>query len=202
MLWRAYAAIWRAERGVPPHAPSFEAVRVARCGALSIDALTWGETPFVLALDLLRRAGAGPGSTVLDLGAGRGMVLLASHALGAAARGVELDPRRVRPVKDTLAAVGASLVEGDARTVSLEGVTHVWLSWTCMPKTLRAELVRLLEGLTSGARVVCFTWPLHDEHEPARGAFALLHTERRRFPWGITEVMLVERRAAPFDGPM
>lgn len=184
---RAYLSLWRAERSVSPHEPSFEAVRRAQGQGLSSSSLVWGETPLAVAVELLARAGVGPASTVVDLGAGRGMVLLAARLLGARARGVELDPRRTEPARPILAAAGAELITGDARDASLEEATHVWLSWTCMDPELRGALQKKLARLPAGTRVVALTW--------APGPpFAVLESRRALFPWGFTDVLLAERR--------
>jgi hypothetical protein len=187
---RAYLSLWRAERSVPPQAPSFEAIRAARAVGVPAEALVWGETPLSLAASLLARAGVGPASTVIDLGAGRGMVLLAARLLGAQARGVELDPRRVGPAREALERAGAELAVGDALEAPLAGATHLWLSWTCMPEPTRGALVHRLRALPPGVRVVSTTW------HPGPG-FATLYQGTARFAWGSGDVFVVEKSAEP-----
>src|SRR4051794_16450494 len=76
---------------------------------------------------LLRAAGIGPGMRVLDVGSGAGDVaLLAAELVGADGEvvGVESDVAAVGTARGRIEAVGLSnvtLVEGDARTVALEG---------------------------------------------------------------------------------
>lgn len=184
---RAYLSLWRAERSLPPYEPSFEAVRRTRGGGLSVASLVWGETPLATAVESLERAGVGPSSTVLDLGAGRGMVLLAARMLGARARGIEIDPRRADPARQILQDAGADLVVGDVREAPLDEATHVWLSWTCMDAALRRTIDEKLAALRSGTRVVALTWP-------PGPAFSVVARERALFPWGFVDVLLAERR--------
>lgn len=198
-VWRepvlrgAYHEIWRAHRRAPPHKLAFEAVRRVRAQGIDAGALTWGETPFSTARDVLRDAGVGPDSTVVDLGAGRGMVLLAARALGACARGVELDSARVWPVRDALARAGVDLAVGDAREADIRAATHIWLSWTCMPSALRAALVERLDALAVGARVVSLTWSPVAHAGDGSAPLALVRETRRLFPWGWVDVIISER---------
>jgi hypothetical protein len=180
----AWRTLWRLDRDLPPHTPSFEAVRRGQGTGLSAEALTWGETPLATAIKLLKDAGVTSSSTVVDLGAGRGMVLLAARALGARARGVELDARRVGPAQGALQAVGAELVVGDAREANVDDATHVWLSWTCMPAELREELASKLDR--PGLVVIAMTWELPP-------AFAVVQRARAWFPWGPTDVVIAQR---------
>lgn len=186
---RAYAAIQRARSTASPYRTGFEAVRTLQAQGITTDALVWGETPLCVAHAHLERAGVGPSSTVVDLGAGQGMVLLAARLLGAQARGVELDAQRVAPVRETLLRAGVVLDVRDARDTPLAGATHVWLSWTCMPPTVRDAIGVRLAELDVGARVIATTW------RPS-GPWTILSEERVFFPWGTVDVVTAERRAS------
>lgn len=182
----AVRAAMRALRRAPEPIERFESVLAARQAALPPEARTWGETPLSVAHGLLRDAGVGQGSAVVDLGAGRGAVLLAARALGAAARGCEIDPARARVIEAPLLACGVTLDVADARTWDAGAPTHVWLSWITWPSALRAELSSRLASLPSGTRVVALTWaPI--------GPFRVLSERRRLFPWGVVDVVLAER---------
>lgn len=178
----ALAALHRS----PEPRDGFESVLAARRAALPPEARVWGETPFCVAHALLRDAGVGPGSRVVDLGAGRGSVLLAARALGASARGCELDPGRARAIAGPLAACGATLEVADARSFDLEVPTHVWVSWITWPAPLRAELSARCAGLPAGTRVVALTWS-------PTGPFRKISERRRLLPWGIVDAIVSER---------
>jgi SAM-dependent methyltransferase len=157
--------VWRAWRMLRRRAASlrwndYDSVHAARAAGLDPSAVTWGETPLVVARHLLKGAGVDASSRVLDLGAGIGTFLLAARALGAQARGVELV--RVRALCGAPACViaGASLEEGDARHAPLDvpwTPTHVVLSWTCWPQGLREGVAARLRALAPGTRVLAFT---------------------------------------------
>ena len=101
---------------------------------------------------LVRAAGIGPGSLVLDLGAGRGAITLALAAAGARVVAIERDPRLAaslrRRVSGSSGGAGrlpVTVVEADLRTVPLprrefEVVANVPFSLTT------ALLRRLLTG--------------------------------------------------------
>lgn len=176
---------WRALRALPPaHRASFDAVLRARAVGLDAEALTFGDTPLSRALKLLRAAGVGPGGVVVDPLAGRGSVLLAARALGAAARGVELDEAHVRVAAPVLARVDATLVAGDARTQACDGATCVYLAWTCLDAATRAAIVeRVVTTAASGARIIALTWA------PSHARVVVEREERVWFPWGKVDVV-------------
>lgn len=182
----AVRAALAALRRAPEPREGFESVLAGRRAALPPEARVWGETPPSVAWALLRGAGVGPGSSLVDLGAGRGSVLLAARALGASARGCELDPGRARAIAGPLAACGASLEIADARSFELGAPSHVWVSWITWPKPLREELSARLAALPRGTRVLALTWS-------PTGPFRKLAEERRLFPWGVVDTILVER---------
>jgi hypothetical protein len=181
---------WRALRALPPaHRTSFEAVRRAREAGLPAEALTFGDTPLSVALTLLGAAGVGQGAVVVDPLAGRGAVLLAARALGAQARGVELDGAHVDLAAPLVARAGAQLAQGDARTHDYAGATCVYLAWTCLDAPTRAAVVdRIVQRCASGARIVALTWP------PTHAHVVVEREERAWFPWGRVDVVTATAR--------
>ncbi|OGQ26009.1 MAG: hypothetical protein A2138_25095, partial [Deltaproteobacteria bacterium RBG_16_71_12] len=173
-------------RRAPEPRERFESVLAARQAELPREARTWGETPLSVAYRLLREAGVGQGSTVADLGAGRGAVLLAARALGAAARGCEIDPARAKAIGDSLAACDVTLEVADARAWHIDAPSHLWLSWITWPAALRAEVAARLEPLPRGTKIVALTWA-------PRGPFRVVSERPRLFPWGMVDVVVAER---------
>lgn len=185
---RAWWQLRRAAGARPPHRPSFEAIRSAQAAGLQAGALTFGDTPVSLAIALLRGAGVTTGDVLLDPLAGRGHVLLAARSLGAQARGLEIDGAHVGVAAEILAAAGAVLETGDARFADFSAATCVYLAWTCLAVDARARIGERLAALTPGTRVIALTW------EPSSSCFAVVARSRRRFPWGLADVIYARRR--------
>lgn len=147
----------------------YESVHAARGAGLDPSAVTWGETPLVVARRLLGAAGVDASSRVLDLGAGIGTFLVAARLLGAQARGLELVRSRAVCGAEACAVAGASLEAGDARHAPLDAPwapTHVVLTWTCWPAGLRDDVATRLRGLAAGTRVLAFTHGIGDGFQP------------------------------------
>ena len=97
LLW-AYLRIWGAELWRSPYKwpRSFEARRVVQASGQTLRELMYGEVLVSTCAWVLARAGVGKGSSLVDVGAGRGRALLAARLRGAGARGVELWEPHVR----------------------------------------------------------------------------------------------------------
>lgn len=189
-LFGAYARLWA--RGLwrtPYSVPAFAKVHAARRSGKSASELTYGETPVVTAWRLFRRAGVGPGSFVIDLGAGRGRVLFAARLLGARARGVELLPAHVDAARFELERIGAEMALGDVAEERLVDASCVFVAWTCFSEATRARVAMRLRELREGARVLVLNWPLEQP------GFELLWRGRVLCSWGRAPVYLYERRA-------
>ncbi|MGH9209006.1 MAG: ribosomal RNA small subunit methyltransferase A, partial [Acidimicrobiales bacterium] len=63
---------------------------------------------------IARLAQVGPGSQVVEIGAGLGSLTLALLETGASVKAIELDRRLVRVLRETLEPRGVEIVEGDA----------------------------------------------------------------------------------------
>jgi SAM-dependent methyltransferase len=191
-LWRAHMRVYLSGwQQTPYDETSFDRVMAAKRATVRTKELTYGETPVVTARRLLKRAGVQPGEAVLDLGAGRGRVLLAALSLGARARGVELLEGNVAAVRDALGGVGADVVQGDAKATALEEADLVFITWSCFSPKSREAVGRNLQALRAGARLITVTWPHPDP------AFELVHSQLAFFSWGLAPVYLYRRRPNP-----
>jgi hypothetical protein len=192
-LLRPYLGVWLAELLHSPYRfrRSFEVVRVLRSSGQVMRELIYGETPLFTAVGLFRRAGVGRGSRVVDLGAGRGRVLLAARWLGAEARGVELLADHVASVAGQLKPAGITLTVGDATREDLGDATHVFANWTALSPETKARLTERFRSCRPGTRFVVVTRPIEGPD------FVTLGQYRRLFTWGFEAVWIQEYRPGP-----
>ncbi|HZH16875.1 MAG TPA: class I SAM-dependent methyltransferase [Archangium sp.] len=192
-LLRPYLGIWLAEWMHSPYRPrrTFEVTRVLRESGQGFRELIYGETPLLTAVRLFRRAGVGRGCRVVDVGAGRGRVLLAARWLGAEARGVELLVDHVASVAGQLRPAGITLTVGDATREELGDVTHVFSNWTALSPETKARLVERFRTCRPGTRFILVTRPIEGP------GFVTLSTHRMLFTWGFETVWVQEYRPEP-----
>lgn len=189
-LLRPYLSIWLAERLHSPYRArrTFEVVRALKATGQRFRELIYGETPLLTALLAFRKAGVGPGSRLVDLGAGRGRVLIAARWLGAEARGVELLASHVTSVAAPLERAGITLVEGDATHADLSGATHVFTNWLALTPETKARFVERFRTCAPGTRFITVTRPIESPD------FALLSRHWMLFTWGFERVWIHEYR--------
>ena len=188
-LWKAYLRTWKTAYEKSPFTESdFGRVVAARQGNRSRTELTYGETPVVTARALLRAVGVTRESAFLDLGMGRGRVLIAALTLGARARGVDLVRSHVETTRAALESVGAQVAQQDAAKTSLEGASHIFLAWTCFSERSRKEVTQHLESAAPGTVVVCLDYPIESQ------AFEPLKKRTVFCSWGRANAFVSRRR--------
>jgi len=188
-LLAAYGRMWRGmSKRSPFEEGDFARVQAARAAGLSQKELVYGETPLWTALRALRRAGVGEHSNLLDIGCGRGRVLLASAMLGAHSRGVDVLKEHVDFAEDALGELDGVVVEvKDALAVDLTGISHVFLTWTCMSQKTRSRVARHLASADVGTKLLCVS------HPPPEQGWRVLWHGRPFFTWGKADLYLAER---------
>jgi SAM-dependent methyltransferase len=191
-LLRPYGSLWREEfRHTPYRARrTFEVVRALKASGQRFRELIYGETPLLTAILAFRRAGVGRGSRLVDLGAGRGRVLLAARWLGAEARGIELIADHVARVEAPLARVGARLQVGDATQADLENPTHVFTNWLALEPETKARFIERFRTCRPGTRFITVTRPIESPDFVRRSRRWML------FTWGIEAVWIHEYQPA------
>ena len=188
-LWRLW---WRGTTAPPsPWRAAFATVMSARQAGVPLDDLVYGEAFVVAAQALLRRLGVGPGAVVVDLGCGRGGVLVAAAGLGATARGVDLLAGHIDAIGAVASDAGIVVDVGDARSVGdalLADATVVWLSWVTWSAATRAAVTARLRALPPGALVVGIAHGVDDD------AFEVVAQPRLWCTWGRADVVVSRRR--------
>ena len=188
-LWRLW---WRGLTAPPsPWRAVFGAVMTARQAGVPRDDLVYGEAFVIAAQALLRRLDVGPGAVVVDLGCGRGGVLVAAAGLGATARGIDLLASHVDAIGAVASDAGVVVDVGDARNVGdtiLADATVVWLSWVSWSVATRAAVTARLRALPPGALVVGIAHGVDDD------AFEVVAQPRLWCTWGRADVIVSRRR--------
>lgn len=110
---------------------------------------------------MLLLAGLRRGETLFDLGAGDGRILIeAARKFGAQAKGVEIDPERVKRIKERLLATGvdAEVIQADFMTVDLSSANVIAMYLSDSANSRLAP--KLKQELRGGARVVSLDYTL------------------------------------------
>ncbi|WP_223642097.1 class I SAM-dependent methyltransferase [Corallococcus sp. EGB] len=189
-LMKPYLGLWWQRLVRTPYSArrTFEMARVLQTTGQSFRELMYGETPLVTALWFLRKAGVGRGSRVVDLGAGRGRVLLAARWWGAGAHGVELLADHVARVAPWLQPAGITLTVGDMTRAPLMDATHIFCNWVAFSPETKARLVAHLRTCAPGTRIITVTRPIQ-----AEGFRGHVH-QWMLFTWGFEKVWVQEYR--------
>ncbi|HIB66042.1 MAG TPA: class I SAM-dependent methyltransferase [Phycisphaerales bacterium] len=171
--WRLHWAAWREFRGLDVG----QVVR--RHGGDSPGEFSYGETPGVTFLEILRLSGLKQGSTVLDLGSGRGLGVLTAALNGYKGVGLEMAGEYLNRARAVAQRVGVEVefLQGDMLTLDWPESHLYFINSTAFPKAFRQSLVRRLEELAPGSLVVTYDWALHD-------GFKLLIERRLPVTWG------------------
>ncbi|QSQ11999.1 class I SAM-dependent methyltransferase [Myxococcus landrumensis] len=189
-----YLSLWLREALASPYRArrSFDVVRVLHASGQHFRELIYGETPIHTAVWLFKKSGLTSASRLVDLGAGRGRVLLAARWLGAQALGIELLERHVTLASGLVNRAGAELRQGDATQADLGDATHVFINWTALSPETRERIVERLRTCRPGTRVLTVTRPVEGP------GFTLLSQHSLLFTWGVERVWIHER-CAPGD---
>ncbi|WP_227026730.1 class I SAM-dependent methyltransferase [Corallococcus soli] len=189
-LLRPYLGLWWQRLLLTPYSArrTFEMVRALQSTGQSFRELIYGETPLLTALLFLKRAGVGPDSRVVDLGAGRGRVLIAARWLKARSHGVELIADHVARVAPWLKPAGITLTVGDMTREPLTDVTHVFTNWVAFSPETKARLVEHLRTCKPGTRIITVTRPIQAEGFVGQTSRWML------FTWGPEKVWVQEYR--------
>ncbi len=184
----AYVKLWRSMlRNSPYRDKSYAKIQATKATSLTLSELTYGETPLVTAIVMMRAAGVRRGSVVFDPMAGRGRFLLAARLLGAQARGVEIVEENAYFAAPILARAGIELVQGDGALTDFSDATHAFVCWTCSSDQTRTAIGTALSTMKPGGKVLSVTWLVDVP------GFKTLWSRRYLFTWGRGDVALAVR---------
>lgn len=162
-----------------------------RESGVSLEDLTYGETPFLTARELLLWARVTRDDTLLDVGSGTGrVVLFSSLYFGLKSVGVEILPtfvRVARLIARKLKNEKAEFIEGNFLHLDFSPFTIVYVAGTSFTLQTLKALKEKLKDLRSGARVISLSTPLRAPHLEVVGEKIC------SFSWGKTRVFLHKR---------
>jgi SAM-dependent methyltransferase len=110
----------------------------------------------------------------LDLGCGRGKLVLLAAARGIPARGIELVPLHLRCAEYAARPLceKASFLQADMLEADVSDATLLWASGTCWTESLRQALAQRLAQLPEGTRILSVSSPLPHPNLPTQERFA------------------------------
>lgn len=171
--------------------------RIARAGGQDYD-VPYVPTPPEVVEAMLDMAGLKPGERLVDLGSGDGRIVIAAARRGAAALGVEIDPRLVARARSLAQMAGqearARFLRADLFTVPLRDADVVTLY--LLPDVNERLKPRLLIELRPGVRVVSHAFDMGDWVPDAARSIA----DRNVYLWTIPAIAGGEWRLVRADG--
>ena len=150
-------------------------------GPYHIGSLAYGETPSLTVLKVLDTLQLPKGSTIVDLGSGRGVPCLTAAALGYKAIGLEyfaVYTERAQRIAERM-GVDATFRSGNFLDKPLPEADLYWVSATAFPEDTRAHLKALLDE--KATLVVAQDWILGPPWE---------HERMQKLPvgWGVSQI--------------
>ncbi|CUI16390.1 conserved hypothetical protein [Candidatus Protochlamydia naegleriophila] len=153
---------------------------------------TYGETPLT-ALDVIaKQCRLSISDTVFELGCGRGRTCFwLNHFLGCQVVGVDYVPafiEKANRVKAKFHVQGVDFRLENFLETDLSDATVIYLYGTCYPATFIKQLIKRLESLPRGTKVITVSYALAD-FQPAV-SFEVSKRFAVRFTWGVADAYL------------
>ncbi len=151
--------------------------------------LTYGEIDLFTVEKILKNLELGRGATLLDLGCGRGKILLLSTALGFRAFGIELVPDLIDAARYSIQGLPeewqrrVSVLSGDFLELEWpESIDVIWAVGTCWGDAVRASLAEKFSSLEREVIIVSVSRPfLHPKLKLLREVPGWTSWGRERF---------------------
>ena len=184
--WR-FQGLWKLKLGLFQlyfFSPVFSLIKKESQGFLiPQEELTYGEAPFFTLKQIFQSVGLTAQDHLLDLGSGRGVVVLfANLFLGAKASGIEILPglvlRSRQLAKFLKVEEKVDFIQADLREAVFPQSTVIFIAGTSFtPETIKILEAKLV-NLPPGTRIVSLSFPLQNKN------LTLLKKERLYFSWG------------------
>lgn len=152
----------------------------------------YGETPLTTFDKISKEARITSQDTVYELGCGRGRICFWLRSfIGCKVVGVELVPDfivRAQRIQKKLGIDGIEFKEEDFLKLNFKHATVVYLYGTCLEDGTIKKLIRRLQDLPKGARVITVSYSLSEyTSEPQ---FEIMKRFPARFTWGEADVYI------------
>jgi len=156
---------------------------------------TYGETPFTVFVDILQKAEFSSKDCLLDLGCGRGKLLLLTSALFTCdSIGVDQVPlfcQRAKACASFLSPPPLFLCQDfcNMEDVYLQKATLIYFYALFLSEDQMLSMLRRFEALSSHVKIITISFPLSD-YSPL-----FTHTSwQALYPWGQAEVFLNQKK--------
>lgn len=154
------------------------------------DVYTYGETPLTALDYIAKQCHLSMNDTVFELGCGRGRTCFwLNHFIGCEVIGVDYVPafiERANRVKTTCHVQGVDFRLENFLETDLSDATVIYLYGTCYPATFIKQLIKRLEILPRGTKVITVSYALAD-FQPAT-SFEVNKHFSVSFTWGMADV--------------
>ncbi|MCA9792909.1 MAG: methyltransferase domain-containing protein [Candidatus Eremiobacteraeota bacterium] len=159
--WKLHWLMYRHYRGFDPDG------RVRQLRGNNPGSLAYGETPVSATRRMLALAQVPVGSTLVDLGCGRGLVAMAAACSGYRAVGVEVMPEYLEAAPAITEALGIEVewIIGDFLELELPSGDCYFVASTAFPQSVRDQLgQRLAQG--QARLIITLDWIIeHPDYE-------------------------------------
>lgn len=154
--------------------------------------LTYGETSWLGIARVLKAVGAKSDDVFFDLGCGTGRNVFYAHAVyGMKAVGIDLIPTFVRQgnhIAQTCGLSDVQFIQTNAFHYNIQQASIVYVTANCYDQECMDLLIKRLQDLKAGARVISTARPIPSPELIMTGY------ERLFFTWGMDKVYYHEKR--------
>jgi hypothetical protein len=146
---------------------------------------TYGETPLTALYQILKECHVTKEDVFLDLGCGRGRTVLFTAAyFGIKSIGADWIESFCELSKKAASSLPITFISEEILSTNLEDATIIYFYSLFMDEHSFSLMIKKLEGLKKGTRVITISYPLLDYSKE----FTSHHLENLSFPWGKTSV--------------
>ncbi|MEQ8224612.1 MAG: class I SAM-dependent methyltransferase [Candidatus Eremiobacterota bacterium] len=158
---------------------------------VDFEELTYGETYYFTARDILKKVNFTSDDLFIDVGSGRGkMVFFVSMYFHAKATGIDILPtfiNRSNYLADRLKLKDTHFILSDGRNFDFSSGTVIYLAGTCFSDSSVSLLLKSLRSAPEGAKIITLSYPLKADY------LKVISKEIKYFSWGKNTVFIHEK---------